>query len=140
MEITTMRHYFLWLAVFGLCLELMVALAIMRSSVFELMMESPVAILVGMVITLALGYFFDDGLLFSSDRFRLWLAAPVMFMGGVLLGCLVNVFMMKSHWVTPQEGFSNYFVKPVWWLNLIGLPMSLLVSHLFSWIWRSLGK
>ena len=71
-----MTHYFFSLALFGLCCALLVAVAIMRGSAFELIQHSPMAVVAGVLMTIAIGYVCDDGNLHRSPVFRLWLELP----------------------------------------------------------------
>ncbi|MCR9204362.1 MAG: hypothetical protein NXH75_07290 [Halobacteriovoraceae bacterium] len=61
---------------------------------------------------------------------RVLYSTPI-FISGVLAGCLLNFFINGSPFSSsfgPWHEFFDWFIKPAYWLGVIGVPCSLFVG------------
>lgn len=135
------KHYLLSLSAFGLFMMLPVGWIVTRGDVFSLVFHWIFPLMLGGAWTLALGkgmdYVFEGRkltLLFSVA------AALGIFAVGVLGGATFNFFLNANlhgdYRIYSQ--FFDWFVKPVYWLYLFGLPCALAVGAFSYFTWRLL--
>lgn len=137
------KHYLLSLSAFGLFMMIPVTMAVTGGNVLALLVGWFPPLLLGGAWTLALGKGMDFVLegrrvtvLFSA------LCSLGIFAFGVLGGALFNFFLnfrLHGPYGLYDEIFS-WFVKPVYWLFLFGLPCALVVGLLFHGGWRLLQR
>lgn len=137
------KHYLLSLAAFGLLMMFPAAGIVTGGNVVALVFSWFPPLLLGGAWTLALG----KGMDFVLEGRRVTLLFTVLsslgiFAFGVMGGAVFNFFLnfrLNGPAGLYDEIFS-WFVKPVYWLFLFGLPCALVVGLLFHGGWKLLEK
>lgn len=123
------RNYFLIGTSFGLIAALGVAAWIMKDAFWDLLSIVPsqkyygfLPIFVGAAGSLAIGFFADKKFSNAPLLARTLVIPLLIFMTGAVAGSVASWLMNE-----PSNPF-DYFVKPIYWLSLIGAPLSLVVG------------
>jgi len=136
-----MSLYYFGLAMFGLWGVLTLAFLILQGTLFGIVLQSPVSVALGIIVTLTAGHVLDKLGAYDSPTFRLWGAAPLIFFSGVFVSSAANGIESLGHWhkeIPLTDHFAAYFSRPLFWLCLIGLPSSLLVGRVYPLLFRML--
>lgn len=126
--------YYRGLCSFGLVCVFFVGYGIMGKSLFGLFSEGLLfPVIIGPLVSLIVAYVLDRKYesYNSSDKklgpTKAIMWSPIIFMSGVLVGSLVNLFINGR----PFSGgfgfyheFFDWFIKPTYWLSLVGIPCS----------------
>ena len=135
-----MKKYYLGLAFFGLVAELVVAVGITGLRSFEDVQWSPflggfiLSILIAIAVTFTTAEYVSRQPYSMSILSRLTFNPFLIFVSGVLAGVLVN-FIYQGLILDPEAGvadnFHTWFIKPFYWLMLIGGPSSIVVGLVY---------
>lgn len=126
--------YFRSLTIFGLISALGVGFFILRTSLLSLLGKggASIPVLVGAMTCFGVGFLMDK--LASQKEVnglqRVLYSTPI-FISGVLTGCLLNFFINGNPFNSSfgiGEEFFDWFIKPAYWLGIIGVPCSLFVG------------
>lgn len=126
--------YFRGLCSFGLVCVVIVGYGIMGKSLFALFSEGLLfPVILGPVVSLLVAYLLDrkyesnNSLDKSLSPTRAIMWSPVIFMSGVLAGSLINLFVNGKPFGNSfgfYHEFFDWFIKPTYWLSLVGIPCS----------------
>jgi hypothetical protein len=140
----THKNYFFHLAIFGLLMEVLVSWFILGPVLFEsLSFSGGTSVVIqavsGIVMTLLTSLYFDKKTSIQMHpRKTLIIAGPVIFISGVMVAVIVNLFVLGNIF-NPIYSISNelrsWVFKPFFWLIVIGAPMSVLVGGFFRIIY-----
>ncbi len=135
-----MKKYYMGLAFFGLITELVVALGITGLQSVEDLKWSPflggflLSLLTGIATTLFTAEYVSRQPYSASTVSKMLFNPLLIFVSGVLGGVLVN-FVYQGLILDSAAGISNnfhtWFIKPFYWLMLIGAPASIVVGVIF---------
>jgi predicted lysophospholipase L1 biosynthesis ABC-type transport system permease subunit len=133
------------MAALGLVMMIPVALGLGGRSMLELVLVHLPQIIVGCTWALFLGYRLDRLLGARKHTFAITIVSSAMiFVSGALMGSVANL-LIASRAFSPTAGLGqeifDWFVKPIYWLYVFGIPCSLGVGAAYFGIWRILiGK
>lgn len=135
-----MKKYYLGLAFFGLIAELVVALGITGLQSVEDLKWSPflggflLSLLTGIATTLFTAEYVARQPYSAGTVSKMLFNPLLIFISGVLGGVLVN-FVYQGLMLDYGAGFYNnfhaWFIKPFYWLLLIGAPASIVVGVIY---------
>jgi hypothetical protein len=146
-----MSRPFFKLALFGLACEVLMAWAIMGQhlwQMFDLSLNAKfgvgmhVTVLTGIAATLGSAAWLDQR---GIPPGRSLIPGSVLiFMAGTIAGSAANFLiqgvLVEALWGNRElylgNAFYNWFVKPAYWLTLLGTPASLLVGTVFWGFWK----
>lgn len=134
------QKYYQLGSLFGLAMALVVGFLILQGSLIEFFsnLGIGVSILGGALSCLCFAWFFDERrkslhneLSFRSTQF----VAFKIFLIGACTGSFLN-FILQGRIFSPPLGlyaeFVAWFVRPIFWLGLIGSPLSILTAVIYS--------
>ena len=137
------KKYFLTLAMVGICFEFFIAYLVLGRAFISMIniFQNP-KFAVGVIISIICGTFTTiyTGRNFSKEiekigLFTFFIFAPVsIFISGVFVGSILNfvfnfVFNFES-FSFLYKYFWDFFVKPFYWLVIIGVPVCLVLNVL----------
>ena len=101
----------------------------------------------GFLFSFFVGHLFDKRRKRFGSELNLWSAAIgpplVIFLSGVTIGGLVN-FLTHASILNPSFGlveeFYDWLFKPVFWLVIMGAPISVLLGLFYFFIFRKLNS
>jgi hypothetical protein len=137
------KHYLLSLSAFGLLMMFPVAWVVTGESPLGMILSWFPPLLLGGAWTLALG----KGMDYVLEGRRLTLVLSLLasmgifafgVLGGATFNFLLNANLYDDYRIYSQ--FFDWFVKPVYWLYLFGLPSSIAVGASFYFIRRFFQK
>lgn len=126
--------YFRFVSIFGLISAFFVALVILEKSFLSLVTKGGGAfpIILGSITCFLCGFLLDRKLLGKETTWKSKIFySPVIFLSGVLIGCLLNFLINAKTFNSISsmgDSFFDWFVKPAFWLSYIGIPASLIVG------------
>ncbi len=135
-----MKKYYMGLAFFGTVAELVVALGITGLRSLEEVQWSPflggfiLSVLVAIAATFSTAEYLSRQP-YSAKLFpRLVFNPFLIFVSGVLGGVIVNFIyqgLILSSEIALVDNFHSWFIKPFYWLMVIGGPASILVGLIY---------
>lgn len=128
------------LAFFGLVLMVPMAVGLGERSMLDLILAHLPQIIVGCSWALFLGYRLDRLLGPRKHTLALTIvSSALIFVSGALMGSVANL-LIASRVFSPTAGLGHevfdWFVKPIYWLYMFGIPCSLVVGAAYYGIWR----
>lgn len=138
------KHYFIIGSIWGLCMALVVGYWAMNKSLWAMMFSFDkyngfVPIFCGCITILAVAKLCDKKIKSESYWLRGLLLPVVIFMSGVIVGCLFNIINYGAEYTFASQ-FYDYVVKPLYWLTCLGLPAAaLLGTGLFIVVYSKAG-
>jgi hypothetical protein len=122
------------LALIGILLEFIVSYSIMGRSLLSLLVIEDKfnglgPITIGIVVTTLTAVWFDFQSRSEKFFLRGMLFPFIIFISGVFSGALANYYFNGS----PQT-FFDWFIKPIYWLCLIGSPLSIILGMIIFFI------
>ncbi|MCM2352338.1 MAG: hypothetical protein NDI63_01890 [Pseudobdellovibrio sp.] len=126
------KHYFIIGSIWGLCMALLVGYWAMNKSLWSMMFSFEkynglVPIFCGCITILAIAKLFDKKIKNESYWLRGLILPSVIFMSGVIVGCLFNIMNYEAEYTFASQ-FYDYVIKPLYWLTALGLPAAFLLG------------
>lgn len=137
------KNYYLILAALGLFLMIPVAFVLGGRGMMLLFLSYLPQIATGCAWALFIGYRLDRLFLGKTQSLAFTIVSSTcIFASGALIGSTANVLLSSRIFDSPV-GIGNevfdWFVKPIYWLYVIGIPCSLLVGAVYYGIFRLIG-
>lgn len=136
-----MRVYYLRLAIIGLVAEFILAWIIMGKYLFQMFDLSfkdftwtmyPIT-LIGILSTLGMAKFLD-----TKQVPVKWTtpAAMIIYLSGIIPAAVINFVLngliLSSHFTGFGNAFFDWFIKPMYWGSVIGIPASLALGSFYQ--------
>lgn len=123
------KNYYLIGCLFGALLTILINIFALKGALFSFVQLSPLPVISGFFVMLALGRLADKNLIQPTISKTITISV-LLFLSGVLAGSFINLCMHSQH--NPPYGvrheIMSWFVTPIYWLVVFGLPYSICVG------------
>ncbi len=126
------KNYYFFGSLLGLVIAAITAYAIMDKQFFQLMFSFSkyngfIPIFAGIWTVIIVAKWCDKTIQRQSLLYKGVVIPIFIFSSGAITGSLLNLMNMSGEASFASQAF-DYFIKPIYWLGLIGLPAAIIVG------------
>ncbi len=126
------KNYYFFGSLLGLVIAAITAYAIMDKHFFQMMFSFSkyngfIPIFAGIWTVIIVAKWCDKTIQRQTLLYKGVVIPIFIFSSGAIIGSLLNLMNMSGEAAFASQAF-DYFIKPIYWLGLIGLPAAIIVG------------